>query len=55
MDDALSIIVSKQNEKGRWNLESTLNGKFWASIEKKAMPSKWITYRAMKVLKTYFE
>ncbi len=54
MEDALSIIVSKQNEKGQWNLESTLNGKFWASIERKAMPSKWITCRALKVLKAYF-
>ncbi len=55
MDDALSLIIEKQNEQGRWSLESTLNGKFWASIEKKGMPSKWITCRAMKVLKTYFE
>jgi hypothetical protein len=55
MEDALSLIAAKQNEKGRWNLESTLNGKFWTSIERKGMPSKWITYRAMKVLKMYFE
>ena len=54
MEDALSLIAAKQNEKGQWILESTLNGKFWASIEKKGMPSKWITCRALKVLKRYF-
>ncbi len=55
MDDALEIIVSKQNEKGRWNLEGTFNGRFHISIEKKGMPSKWVTYRALRVLKKYYE
>ncbi len=55
MDDAIDLIASKQNAKGQWNLESTLNGKFWTSIEKKGMPSRWITYRALKVLKGYHE
>jgi hypothetical protein len=51
MDDAVEIISRKRNSKGQWSLESTLNGKFWVNIEKKGMPSKWITYRALKVLK----
>ena len=55
MDDALALITSKQNDQGRWNLEGTFNGRFWVSIERKAMPSKWITYRALKVLKGYHE
>jgi len=55
MEDALRLVVSKQNEKGQWNLEGTFNGRFWVNIEKKAMPSKWITYRAMKVLKRHYE
>ena len=54
MTDALDRIVSKQNEKGQWSLEGTFNGRFWVSIEKKGMPSKWITYRALKVLKKYY-
>jgi hypothetical protein len=53
MDDALEVIVSKQNENGQWNLESTFNGRFWVNIEKKNMPSKWITYRALKLMKEY--
>jgi hypothetical protein len=53
MADAVELIQSKQNEKGQWPLESTLNGRFWVSIERKGMPSKWITYRAIKVLKRH--
>ncbi|MCX7031473.1 MAG: nitrogen fixation protein NifH [Spirochaetes bacterium] len=55
MSDALELIRSKQDEQGRWRLESSLNGRFWASIERKGMPSKWITYRAIKVLKRISE
>jgi hypothetical protein len=55
MAEALELIRSKQNEQGRWRLESSLNGRFWVSIERKGMPSKWITYRAIKVLKRISE
>ena len=55
MNDAVALIASKQDEKGQWTLENTMNGRFWFSIEKKGMPSKWITYRAMKVLKQHAE
>jgi len=55
MDEAIDAIVSKQNDKGQWNLESTFNGRFQVDIEKKGMPSKWLTYRALRVLKMYYE
>ncbi|MBN2322299.1 MAG: nitrogen fixation protein NifH [Spirochaetes bacterium] len=55
MKDAVDIIAFKQNEMGKWNLEATFNGRFWTSIEKKGTPSKWITYRALRVLKKYYE
>ncbi len=54
MEDALSIIASKQNERGQWNLEATFNGRYWVSIERKGTPSRWITYRALKVLKQFY-
>jgi hypothetical protein len=54
MTDAVQVIVSKQNRKGQWNLEETMNGKYWVSIERKGMPSKWITYRALRVLQGYY-
>jgi hypothetical protein len=55
MNDAIERIASKQNKKGQWNLEATFNGRFWTNIEKKGNPSKWITYRAMNVIKRYYE
>jgi hypothetical protein len=54
MQNAIDIIVSKQNENGKWNLENTFNGRFQIDIEAKGKPSKWITYRSMKVLKGYY-
>jgi len=55
MGEAIEKIVSKQNDKGQWNLESTFNGRFQVNIERKDKPSKWLTYRAMRVLKKYYE
>jgi hypothetical protein len=55
MQEAIDLIASKQDETGKWALESTFNGKFQVDIEAKAKPSKWITYRAMRALKFYYE
>jgi hypothetical protein len=54
MQDAVDIVVSKQNEQGQWNLERTFNGRFLVNIEKKDKPSKWITLNALKTLKKYY-
>jgi hypothetical protein len=43
-------ILSKQDDRGRWVLENTLN-RMWVEIEKKKEPSKWVTLRALRVLK----
>ena len=48
---AIEFILSKQDGEGRWKLEHTLNGKMWADIERKGKPSKWVTLRALRVLK----
>jgi hypothetical protein len=49
--NALQLILSKQDAQGRWKLENTLNGKMWADIEEKGKPSKWVTLRALRILK----
>jgi hypothetical protein len=54
MQDAVDRITSKQNREGKWNLEATFNGRFQVNIEEKGAPSKWITYRALNVLKKYY-
>ena len=51
--NAIRFILNKQDAHGRWKLENTLNDKMWVDIEKKGQPSKWITLRALRVLKRY--
>jgi len=76
--NALDLVISKQNQQGRWLLERTykeladtqenkvfywyhnslklhITGKEWADIhEKKGQPSKWVTLRALRVLKAAY-
>ena len=51
MNEAIDLVVSRQNEQGRWVLERTYNNRFLANIESKGKPSKWLTLNAMRVLK----
>ena len=44
-------LLAKQGAQGRWKLESSLNGKLWVDIERKGKPSKWVTLRALRVIK----
>jgi hypothetical protein len=48
---ALDLLLSKQDAQGRWKMEYTYNGKTWVDIEEKGKPSKWVTFRALRVLK----
>jgi hypothetical protein len=47
----IELLLSKQDAEGRWPLETTLNGKMLTNIERKGEPSKWVTLRALRVLK----
>lgn len=49
--EAYQWLMSKQNQQGRWKLENTVNGKMWVDIERRGKPSKWITLRALRVVK----
>jgi len=51
LQPAIKLILSKREADGRWAMKHTLNGKMWADIEVKGKPSKWITLRALRVLK----
>jgi hypothetical protein len=51
LNAAIELVLSKQDAQGRWKLEYTYNGKTWADIEEKGKPSKWVTLRALRVLK----
>lgn len=54
MQEAIDLILSKQDEKGRWLLEETWNGRFQVNIERKGKPSRWVTVLALRVLKAYY-
>lgn len=51
---ALAMVEEKQDAQGRWKLEYTYNGKTWVDIETKGQPSKWVTLRAIRVLKAAY-
>jgi hypothetical protein len=53
LDDAVGLVERKRTDDGRWILESTFNGRFIADIERKGKPSKWITLKALQVLRFY--
>ncbi len=48
---ALEIIREKQDSDGRWLLEYDYSGKTWVDFGPKKKPNKWVTLRALKVLK----
>lgn len=50
LDNAVNLLLSKQDENGRWPLAYTYNGKTWVDVEQKGKPSKWVTLRALRVL-----
>jgi hypothetical protein len=51
---AIEFMLSKQDQEGRWKMETSYNGKMLADIEEKGKPSKWITLRALRVLKARY-
>ena len=53
MEEAIDLLLSKQDNQGRWMLEATFNGRFQVNIEAKEKPSKWITLNALRVLRAY--
>jgi hypothetical protein len=52
LDETFDWVRSKQDESGRWKMEYSYRGKMWVDIEKKGQPSKWVTLRAVWVLKS---
>jgi hypothetical protein len=51
LKNALNMIRDKQDSEGRWMLEYDYTGKTWVDFGKKKQPSKWVTLRALSVLK----
>lgn len=53
LEAAYRWLLSKRDAQGRWKLENSLNGKMWIDIEKRGKPSKWVTLRALRVIKRF--
>jgi hypothetical protein len=51
LDEAVELVLAKQDDRGRWPMEYSYNGKMWADVEEKGAPSKWVTLRAVRMLK----
>jgi hypothetical protein len=54
MEDAIRAVIEKQDATGRWKLENTYNSdRLLIPFGQLNEPSKWITLRAMRVMKRY--
>lgn len=54
MDEAIDMVIAKQDDMGRWKTEHTANtDRLLIPLEQKGEQSKWITLRAISVLKRY--
>ncbi|OGO64276.1 MAG: hypothetical protein A2Z45_09050 [Chloroflexi bacterium RBG_19FT_COMBO_55_16] len=51
LGNALTLIREKQDSQGRWLLEYDYAGKTWVNFGAKKQPNKWVTLRALLVLK----
>jgi hypothetical protein len=51
LENALALILEKQDERGRWALEYDYAGKTWVDFGPKKQPNKWVTLRVLRTLK----
>jgi len=54
LQEAVDLVLSKQDGEGKWRLESSFNGRFQTDIEAKGASSKWVTLNALKALKNFY-
>ncbi|MEL7565657.1 MAG: nitrogen fixation protein NifH [Dehalobacterium sp.] len=54
MNEAINIVLSKQDDMGRWRAENTYSSdRLLIPMGQKDEQSKWITLRALRILKRY--
>jgi hypothetical protein len=51
LGNAIDLLVSKQDERGRWKNEFAYERTTWVPFERTRSPSKWVTLRACRVLR----
>ncbi len=50
--NAVSWLLAKQDALGRWTNEYAYKGKTWVDVERQGQPSKWVTLRACRFLRS---
>ncbi len=46
-----SFVRGKRDASGRWRNENPYRGKTWIDVDEPRTPSKWVTLRALRVLR----
>ncbi|MDD5370966.1 MAG: hypothetical protein PHQ40_17945, partial [Anaerolineaceae bacterium] len=54
MQKAVDQLLSKQDAQGRWILEASWKNRTLVNLEREGQPSKWLTLRALTILKHYY-
>lgn len=49
----IELVISAQNGGGRWRL-AAVPGKMWAPFGEPGRPNKWVTIRALRVLRAFY-
>jgi hypothetical protein len=52
---AIEWLLNEQDAQGRWRNRCAHTGKLWADFERQGSPSKWVTLRALRVVKAFHE
>lgn len=53
MTPAIEVLYGKKNKEGTWNQQSAHPGQVHFTMEKAGKPGRWITLRALRVLKQF--
>ncbi len=49
--NAFELLIGKRDAQGRWPLEYDYTGKTWVDFGPKKQPNKWVTLRALRVMR----
>jgi hypothetical protein len=51
LQDAIELLLAQRREDGRWPVQYKFSGKVFFDMERVGQPSRWVTLRALRVLR----
>ena len=54
MQEAVDLVMSKQDRNGRWIQDNARSGRYIVGVERNGLPGKWVTLQALRVLRSYY-